>query len=236
MAGGVKVKYHPLGRTGIFVSELCYSVISPAQADFTDDKMAEIIRYSLEQGINFIDIDARSQTYELIRQALEGYPHPVIIASKSEAASYPEMSAAVDEACQALRRDRIDVFHLHAPDAQSTIFTERRGALNCLTDLKASGIIQAIGISTYSVAAVRAAADIPEIDVVFPLINPFGMEIAKSNSADMLEAIEFVADAGKGIYLMPELDYARSISRSVAVAVKMLSKDDVDTAIAHMEN
>jgi len=49
------MQHNILGKTGIEVSELCYGAlpIGPLQANFTVPKAAEVIRYCLEQGINF---------------------------------------------------------------------------------------------------------------------------------------------------------------------------------------
>ena len=47
----------------------------------------------------------------------------------------------------------------------------RAGAWQCLQDYKAKGVIRAIGVSTHHVDVTAKMAQIPECDVVFPLIN-----------------------------------------------------------------
>jgi uncharacterized protein len=242
--------YKQLGTTGIIISELCYGAlpIGPLQADFPVAKAADIIRYSLEQGVNFIDTAQRYRTYPHIRRALEGYPHPVVVASKSWAVTYEDMRRAIEEALESLGLSVIDIFHLHAARVGDDVFAERRGALDCLCDAKAEGLIRAVGISTHSVKAVRMAADVPEIDVVFPLVNVLGLGILDGSLADMVEAIRLASDREKGIYLMKAiagghlcdrfeeaLEFARAIPGAASVAVGMLTTAEVDANIAWFE-
>jgi predicted aldo/keto reductase-like oxidoreductase len=211
------------------------------------DKAAVIIRYALEQGVTFIDTAQRYQTYDHVRGALKGYAGPVVIASKSWATSYDDMKQAVEEARIGLGRDTVDIFHLHAARADATVFVQRQGALEYLCEAKARGVIRAAGISTHSVKAVRAAADTPQIDVIHPLVNMRGLGILDGTLDDMLAAVKYAAEQGKGIYLMKAmagghladrfeaaLDFARAIPGVGAIAVGMLSKPEVDANIAHL--
>ncbi len=245
------MKYYQLGKTGITVSELCYGAlpIGPLQANFSIEKAADIIRYSLEQGVTFIDTAERYETYPHIRKALKGFSHSVVIASKSFAISYQHMQQAIDQARKGLDRDTIDIFHLHAARPEANVFDERRGALDCLINAKAAGTIRGVGISTHSVKAVRMAADTSEIDVIHPLINLLGLGIIDGTLPEMQEAIRYAAEKGKGIYFMKIMagghladrfteafDFARTVSKDAAFAVGMLSRAEVDANIAYLED
>lgn len=244
------MNYRTLGKTEIRVSELCCGTlpIGPLQADFPVEKAGKIIRYALEQGVNFIDTAQRYETYPHIRKALEGHPHPVIISSKSWAASYEDMHKAIDEAKESMGLDTIDIFHLHAARVGVNVFADRKGALDCLCDAKVKGRIRAVGISTHSVRAVRMAAEVPEIDVVFPLVNLLGLGILDGSLADMLEAVRLVANKGKGIFIMKAmagghlagrfeeaLNFARTIPGAASIAVGMLTHAEVDANVAYFE-
>ncbi|HMM20013.1 MAG TPA: aldo/keto reductase [Selenomonadales bacterium] len=244
------MKYNCLGRTGIEVSEICYGALpaGPLQADLPIAAVAGIIREGLKQGITFIDTAQRYGTYPHIRKALEGYGGQVVIASKSAATGYEEMRQAVLEAREALGRDVIDIFHLHAARATAKVFEERRGALGYLCEAKAAGLIRAVGISSHSVEAVRAAAGRNEIDVIHPLINLLGLGILDGSREEMRAAIEYAADQGKGIYLMKAmagghladryqeaLDFSRGIRGVGAIAIGMLSREEITANIAHVE-
>ena len=245
------MKEKMLGNTGIAVTGICYGAlpIGPIQANLPVEEAAEVIRYSLEQGINFIDTAQRYRTYPHIRRALLGYQKPVVIASKGGASGYDEMRQAVEEARQELDRDVIDIFHLHAARASGAIFAERAGALQYLCDARAKGLIRAVGISSHSVDVVRAAAQQPEIDVVFPLLNFLGLGILDGTTEEMREAIAQVEHSGKGIYLMKvmagghlvdrfeeALTYARAVSGVASIAIGMLNRNEVDANIASMED
>lgn len=244
------MKYNYLGRKGIEVSEICYGALpaGPLQADLPLAVVADIIRCSLAQGITFIDTAQRYGTYPHIRQALEGYGGKVVIASKSWAATYDDMRQAVLEAREKLGRDVIDIFHMHAARATAKVLEERSDALRYLCEAKAEGLIRAVGISTHSVEAVRAAADKPEIDVIHPLINLLGLGILNGTMEDMRAAIEYAAEKGKGIYIMKAmagghlvdryqeaLDFTLGITGVAAIAVGMLSQEEVTANIAHVE-
>ncbi|MDR3561707.1 MAG: aldo/keto reductase [Negativicutes bacterium] len=244
------MKQNILGKTGIAVSELCFGTlpIGPLQADFPVEKAAEVIRYGLEQGITHIDTAQRYDTYPHVRQALEGYSGQVIISSKSWAPSYELMQQAIEEARKALNRDTIDIFLLHAARAGAKVFEERKGALECLCDAKAKGWIRATGMSTHSAKAVRLAADVPEIDIIHPLMNLIGLGILDGDREDMLASIGYAAEKGKGMYLMKimagghlvdrfqgAIDFARTVPGIAAFAVGMLTQAEVDANIAYLE-
>ncbi|GAI32498.1 unnamed protein product, partial [marine sediment metagenome] len=170
------MKKYSLGKTGIKVTEMCFGAlpIGPLQANISVEKGAKLIRAVLEKGINFIDTAEVYKTYPHIRKALEGYNDEVIIATKSNAETYKKMEQSIKDALESLNRTYIDIFLLHAARVTPSVFEERAGALQCLKDYKAKGVIRAIGISTHAVGIVRRAAEIKEIDIIFPLINKLG--------------------------------------------------------------
>ena len=47
----------------------------------------------------------------------------------------------------------------------------RAGAWECLNDYKAKGIVKAIGVSTHHTDVAHKVVDVPECDILFPLIN-----------------------------------------------------------------
>lgn len=237
------MEYRTLGQTGFKVSELCLGALpmGPRQKNLDVDTCTAIISRALAGGINFIDTAQVYETYEPIKRALKKHGQEVIIATKSNASTYEAMEQALNEALTKLELDFIHIFHLHAARATEKVFEERAGALHCLLEAKQKGIIGAVGISTHSVAAVRKAATLKEIDVVFPLLNSKGMGIIDGSREDMLKAIEEAVGAGKGVYLMKALaggnlikqyreaiDFARRVPGIAAVAVGMLSEDEVD--------
>ena len=220
------MEYNYLGNTGIKVSEFCFGALpmGPLQSDIDAKEGGRIIRQALEYGVNFVDTAQMYKTYPHIREALIGYGGQVVINSKSAAASYEDMEKAVQEALRELGRDDIDIFLLHAARVQPDVFEIRAGAWECLQEYKRKGYIRAIGISTHNVTTVEAAADLPEVDIIFPLINLKGLGILEGTKETMLAAIAKAAGAGKGLYamkalaggaLLAELPQALEFTRSI---------------------
>ena len=240
-----------LGKTGIEVSELCFGALplGPLQANIPVKKGSKLIRAALEKGINFIDTAEVYLTYPYIRKALEGYKGDVVITTKSHAETYQEMENSIHEALTALNRDYIDIFLLHAARVTPSVFKERAGALQCLKDYKNKGIIRTMGVSTHVIGIVKQAAEIEEIDIIFPIINKMGLGIIGGNALEMIDAINFAEKAGKGLYAMKALaggrligeleeaiNYVREIKGISAVAVGMVSEDELELNIKIFNN
>ncbi len=200
------MEYRELGLTGLKVSRLCFGVltIGPLQANLPVSRGAGLIRQALENGVNFLDTAQCYRTYPYIRQALKGYPGDVVVASKSYAHTRKMMAKSVEEARREMDRDVIDIFLLHEQESALTIKGHWE-AYEYLLECKQKGLIRAAGISTHTVAGVRAAAVVPEIDVIHPLYNLSGFGIADGTADEMGDAISKAAGAGKGIYGMKPL-------------------------------
>jgi len=237
------MKIYSLGKTGITVTEMCFGAlpIGPLQANISVEKGAKLIRAALERGINFIDTAEAYKTYPHIRKALEGYNDEVIIATKSSAETYEKMEQSIKDALESLNRTYIDIFLLHAARVTPSVFEERAGALQCLLDYKANGVIRAIGISTHAVGIARRAAEIKEIDIIFPIINKLGMGIIGGNVDDMVKAISETYRAGKGLYAMKALagghlidqleesfNFVRNIKGISSTAVGMVNQEELE--------
>jgi predicted aldo/keto reductase-like oxidoreductase len=237
------MKKYSLGKTGIMVTELCFGAlpIGPLQANISVEKGAKLIRAALEKGINFIDTAEVYKTYPHIKKALEGYNEEVIIATKSSAKTYQEMEQSIKDALVSLDRNYIDIFLLHAAKVTPSVFEERAGALQCLQNYKAKGVLRAIGISTHVVEVVRRAAEIKEIDIIFPIINKLGIGIVGGSVEDMIKAISEAHKAGKGLYAMKALggghlidqleeafNFVRNIKGISSLAVGMVSSEELE--------
>jgi len=203
----VAMKKNRLGKTELEVTELCFGILpmGPNQKNIPQSEGARLIRQGLEAGINFLDTAEMYGTHSYIAEALQGYQGEVVIASKSASTTYEAMTASVEKARQELGRDVIDIFHIHAARADAAVFEERAGAIDALVDLRAQGVIRAVGISVHGADACAIAATRPEFDIVFPIINKRGMGIINGTLEDMLQAIEQCRLAGKGMYAMKAL-------------------------------
>lgn len=237
------MKKYSLGKTEIKVTELCFGAlpIGPLQSNISVEKGAKLIRAALKGGINFIDTAEAYETYSHIRKALEGYNGEVIIATKASAETYKKMEQSIKDALESLGRSYIDIFLLHAARVTPSVFEERAGALKCLNDYKAKGVIRAIGISTHVMEIVSRAAEVKEIDIIFPIINKLGMGIVDGSVDDMVKAISEAYKVGKGLYAMKALagghlidqleesfNFVRNIKGISSIAVGMVNQKELE--------
>lgn len=228
--------YRRLGSTGIKVSRMCFGVltIGPLQANLSVDDGANVLRYALERGVNFMDTAQYYQTYPYIRQALKGYRGEAYVSSKSYAYTAEMMAESLEEARRELDRDVVDVFMLHEQESALTIKGHWE-AFEYLLKCKDQGIIKAAGISTHTVAGVRAAVEIPEIDVIHPLYNMNGVGIIDGNAAEMAAAISEAVKAGKGIYSMKPLGGGNLLRNTEEAFSFVLGNNDLHSIAVGMK-
>lgn len=201
------MKRKQLGNTGIEVSIAGFGVLpmGPSQLALPVEEGADIIRYALKNGINFIDTAQYYRTYPYISKALENNDfQDIIICSKSLCEDYDGMMEAIEEARTSLHRDFIDIFLMH--EVRSGQLEQRCGAWQALKDAKKKGLVHAIGLSTHHVDITEQAASMKELDVVFPLINYASLGIRKGDEfatkEEMMQAISLCHQNGKGVFSM----------------------------------
>lgn len=241
-----------LGNTGIEVSIAGFGVlpIGPSQLALPVEEGANIIKYALKHGINFIDTAQYYRTYPYISKAMEEDFADLVICSKSLCYDYEGMMEAIMEAREELHRDVIDIFLMH--EVRSGQLELRAGAWEALKDAKAKGLVRAIGLSTHHVDITMQAASIKELDVVFPLINYASLGIRKGDEfatkEEMMEAITACHDAGKGVFSMKAfggggltghyqeaLDYVFSKPEIDSVMIGFGKTKEVDDLLAYLD-
>ena len=250
-----------LGKTDIYVTPVGMGVltIGSTQLDLPTRDGASVIRYALEKGINFLDTAEYYRTYPQIKSALDdlgssfsqnSLPYPVI-ASKTLAYDRKGMKRAIEECRKALDLDQIDIFLLHEVREQPD-FGSKKGAWEYLLEARAKGHVKAVGISTHHSDVAADAADDPDMDILFPLINFKGLGIRKGSGPgskeEMAGAIEKAAQKGIGIFTMKAfgggnligdykkaLDFVRTIQGVTSIMVGMGSCRDVDDAVSWAE-
>ena len=240
------MEYQLLGNTGLKVSRLCFGglTVGPLQANLSIEAGAEVMAEAFVKGVNFIDTAELYETYPYIKLALEVYSgKDIVIASKSYAYDKETAKRSLDKALTDMKIDKIGVFLLHEQESEHTI----RGHFDALMyylKMKEEGIIKAVGLSTHTVRAVKAAGSMNEIDVVHPIFNKYGIGIQDGTRDEMLIAIKQAYLNGKGIYGMKPigggnliqmadecLDYVLDIPYLHSIAVGMQSKEEVEANI-----
>ena len=231
-----------LGNTQLSVSRLCYGglTLGPLQANLSPERAGDLIAYAYEQGVNFLDTADLYDNYPQVEAGLKRVGrHNLVVASKSYAYDAKGAIASVDKALKAINRDYIDIWLMHEQESEHTI----RGhyeALSAYHRLVEQGKIRAVGLSTHYVQGVEAALKYPEIQVIHPIFNLWGIGIQGGGVLEMQSAIEAAHAAGKGIYGMKILggghllrekqaafDFALSKPFFHSIALGMQSEDEI---------
>jgi len=206
--------YNILGKSNLKVSKLCFGglTIGPLQAGLPIDEGAKVIKEALDRGVNFIDTAELYETYGYISKALDkGYKNEIVISTKSYAYSKETAEKSLKKALKELGRDYIDIFLLHEQESEYTLKGHYE-ALEYFIKMKEKGIIRAVGISTHTVAAVKASIDMDEIEIIHPIVNKKGLGIQDGTIDDMVEVLKAAKERGKGIYGMKPLGGGNLIS------------------------
>ncbi|MDX7952354.1 aldo/keto reductase [Lichenihabitans sp. Uapishka_5] len=176
------MRYNKLGRTGLFVSELClgtmtfggtgeiWSKIGNLQQGEADD----LVRMAFDQGINFIDtadVYSQGRSEEITGQALQNLGiarDDVVVATKAfgetgkGANSRGSSRVHLIDACKAslkrLKADHIDLYQLHSFDPATPI----EETLRALDILVQHGHVRYVGVSNWAAWQITKALGISE--------------------------------------------------------------------------
>jgi aryl-alcohol dehydrogenase-like predicted oxidoreductase len=160
------MKYNLLGKTGLYVSELCLGTMTfgkgsgiwAAMGRLEIDDVTEIVKRAFDRGVNFIDTanvysfgQSEALTGEAIRKL--GLPRQeLVIATKStgpmdetpngRGQSRYHIMHEVDASLKRLQIDHIDLYQLHGFDPLVPL----EESLSTLNDLVRSGKVRYIGL------------------------------------------------------------------------------------------
>jgi len=194
------MRRRPLGRTGVEVSEIgvgCWGIGGPMERDGTvsgygavdDRESVRMLRHALDDGVNFFDTApwyGNGHSERLVGEALQGRRHEAVIATKigiflkegryTSDYSGEFVRARVADSLERLRTDYVDVLQLHSP----TPAEFRDDGLAALVELKASGVVRAVGISLPASIAesesfylpICRAGDVDVVQVPYNLLKP----------------------------------------------------------------
>ncbi len=175
------MKYNQLGNTGVLVSELCLGAMTfggrgywKAVGEQPQELVNDLIRESIEQGINFIDTaNAYSEGLSeiMLGKALRDLAIPrqnVVIATKVRLRMGPganqvglsrlHIMDSVDDSLKRLNLDHIDLLYIHGVDPLTPLAETMRG----LEDVVRAGKVRYLGISNHPAWQVVKANDIAE--------------------------------------------------------------------------
>jgi aryl-alcohol dehydrogenase-like predicted oxidoreductase len=169
------MKYRPLGRTGMFVSEICLGTMTfggqggmwSQIGQLDQPQVNKLVERSLAAGVNFIDtadVYSEGQSEQLLGQSLRDLKVPradVIVATKVRGRVGPGPNAVgisrghimdgVEASLKRLGLDHIDLYQIHGTD----LVAPMDETLRALDDLVSRGLVRYIGCS--NLAAWRIA-------------------------------------------------------------------------------
>jgi aryl-alcohol dehydrogenase-like predicted oxidoreductase len=160
------MKYRPLGRTGLLVSEICLGTMTFGGRGFWQQigqlglrEATDIVRGALEGGVNFIDtadVYSEGEAERLLGQAVKQLGTPraeLVIATKVRGRTGPgpndvglsrgHIMSAVKASLERLGTDYIDLYQIHGAD----LVTPLDETLRALDDLVRAGMVRYIGCS-----------------------------------------------------------------------------------------
>jgi len=202
--------YVDFGKTGLKVSRLSFGTGTRGwngwseQMDLGVDKLAGLLRLAYDHGVNFWDTADEYGSHPHVAKALRGIPREdVVITTKTTAQSAKRAAQDVERFCKELDTGVLDIVLLHAI-AQPDWPKRYTGAMEALSRAKEQGRVRAVGISSHSLGALRAAADTDWADVVLVRINSAGVNM-DAPLAKVVPVIERLYTAGKAVYGMKVL-------------------------------
>jgi aryl-alcohol dehydrogenase-like predicted oxidoreductase len=185
------VRYNRLGRTGLFVSELCLGTMTFGGSDglwgqigqLGQDAADEIVKTAVEGGINFIDtanVYADGRSEEILGQSIRNLGlkrEELVIATKvhgqmgegpnARGTSRGHILDQVKASLTRLQLDHIDLYQIHGFDPATPI-VETMEALNTLVQ---QGHIRYVGLSNWAAWQVVKAVGIAEMRRLAPVAS-----------------------------------------------------------------
>ena len=176
------MRNHPLGRTGLFVSELCLGTMTFGGGtgiwrqigDLQQADAERLIAQALDAGINFIDtadVYAGGLSEQITGQALKNLKVPrenVIVATKvfGETGAGPNARGAtrshildgVKASLKRLQLDHVDLYQIHGFDPATPI----EETVRALDQLVRQGLVRYVGVSNWAAWQIVKALGIAE--------------------------------------------------------------------------
>ena len=176
------MRYNQLGRTGVFVSELCFGTMtfggsSGIWQNIGNLQQAEaerLIGRSLDAGVNFIDtadVYSEGVSEQITGQALKNLQVPrenVVVATKVFGDTGPSQNArgasrnhivdGVKASLKRLQLDHIDLYQIHGFDPATPI----EETMHALDTLVRHGHVRYIGVSNWAAWQIVKALGIAE--------------------------------------------------------------------------
>ncbi len=190
------MQYRELGNTGLKISEIALGCEGMTEDSYT--MCAKLFDLAEQKGINYFDLYASDpELRSAVGKALHGRRDKFIIQSHIcsiwkdcqylRSRELPEVKAGFEESMRLLGVDCIDVGMIHYCDALSDWDTIiHNGILNYARELKSSGKIRHIGLSSHNPQVALKAVETHSIEVLMFSVNPcYDLQPASEDVEDL---------------------------------------------------
>lgn len=164
------MKFKPLGRTGVQVSELCFGTMSFG-GDADEAASAAMYKATRDAGINFYDCADqynKGKSEEILGRLMKGHRDRLVITTKcfnpvsddvnDRGTSRRHVVRAIEASLKRLQTDRVDVLFLHQFDARTPL----EESMRALEDVVRSGKALYPAVSNWSAWQTQRALDLQE--------------------------------------------------------------------------
>ena len=176
------MRHHPLGRTGLFVSELCLGTMTFGGVEGMWKQIGEVqqtdaerlVGQALDAGINFIDtadMYSGGAAEQITGQALKNLRVPrdsVIVATKvfgevgpgpnARGASRGHIQDGIKASLKRLQLDHVDLYQIHGFDVATPI----EETVRALDQLVRQGHVRYVGVSNWAAWQIVKALGVAE--------------------------------------------------------------------------
>ena len=232
----LKVPTVNLGRAGLKVSKLGFGTVyfGVPSLNISPEEGGRILTESYKLGVNFWDTSDDYGSHPHVASALKHVSRKeVVTCTKTRGKSGAGAKKSLKSSLKELDTDYVDIFLLH--EVEYDWIEECHQVLKELNDIKTTGTVKAIGLSTHSVAVVRKASQFDELDVIMSIcckanqafINKFRelIPIEDGSIEEMFYAIKLAHNSGKGVIAMKVLGCgAPPLVRNYQSAIKAIAQ------------
>ncbi|MGM0380095.1 MAG: aldo/keto reductase, partial [Bacillota bacterium] len=216
-----------LGSTNLKVSNVGLGGIPLQRLD--EKEAIDIVKYSFEKGINFIDT-ARgySVSEKYIGKAIKGNRDKLILATKSPARDYKGMKKALNESLKNLQTDFIDLYQFHFVRYKKDLdkIMSENGAYKALVEAKEAGKIGHIGITGHSADLMLEAINLEKFETI-----QFPFNIVENQGIDLFKRAK---ELNMGTIVMKPIA-GGAIKKGELSLKYILNKEFIDVAIPGMD-
>ncbi|WP_326523623.1 aldo/keto reductase [Sphingomonas sp.] len=175
------MRYNPLGRTGLFVSELCLGTMTfggegmfRAVGQVQQDEADALLKAAVDAGVNFVDtanVYSNGLSEEITGRALRNLGlarEDIVLATKvlgpmgrdvnARGASRGHIMDQVKASLKRLGTDHIDLYQIHGWDAATPV----EETVRALDDLVRQGHVRYVGVSNWAAWQIAKALGIAE--------------------------------------------------------------------------